>query len=318
MALDNKIFKQYLPDKNLALSEEHIAEFFYTMYQRQEIWYNRNILKTSRPWCDDNILNQYKFCNAYRELDKQSQWVIHNIIRIDDELINKIWKICVFRLFNTLEVFEIIDIPNHDEYDSKEFTSYIKEVEKYFPACNKKAYAINSWLAQGTSQAIACANIIMPSLHKVIGDIMFHGFIGNSKINDIVKLFTSCEGLGKFVTHEYFIDMCYIAKYTDNNDFGFDENSWTNVGEGAKNGLRLLTPSMSYNISTLRMLQDLSKELLPDDFKYIQWNKIKNSYELCDWNITLTNIEFWTCEYQKYWKIKHKIGKQRDKFKLSV
>lgn len=309
------IFDEYLPSSKLDISENHLTEFFETMYQRQNIWYNRCFVVKQYPWSKNKILNENKFCNVYRELDKVSLWIIYNITTSKDIVLNKVWKICIARMFNSVDFLETVKIPNVDDYDVDEFIEFVALYEAHYkPSTNKKAFAINSWLAKGMSQGMAVAKFIMPSLKDKIGDILFHSFLGGmSKVNDLIKTMTDVEGIGKFVAHEWYLDLCYINKYSDE-DFKFDENVWTNVGPGAQFGLRIVTPSKPKNISTIKWLRDISKDLLPDDFKYIKWNKSKQKYERCDWNITLNQIEFFLCEYAKYWKIKHKIGKQRDKY----
>jgi len=310
-------FEKYFPSKDIEIHEENLAEFFTTMYIRQEIWYDRNMLNLPRKqWNkDDDILSKYKFCNAYRELDKVSQWIIHNII-LNKELseADKLWKICISRLYNNVEFLNIVEIPTIVEYTPESFYYVVECYEEYKPSTNKKAYAINSWLAKGTTQGLACAKYIVPSLYKHISEIYFIGFIGKYSWKELIRKMTMVEGIGKFVSHEWFLDMCYMTKYTEKSEFLATENTWTNIGPGAQLGLRIIMPSRPQTLDTLREIQDLSRDLLPEDFKYVQWNKQQEKYELCDWNIVLSNIEFFLCEYQKYWKIKTGIGKSRDKY----
>lgn len=315
MKQDN-IFDKFLPSSSLEISEEHLIEFFETMYQRQQIWYNRFMQSSKKPWSENAILNNHKFCNVYRELDKTSQWIIKNIIRNDNyDMKNKVWKACIARLFNLIEFLEVVDIPNYDDYDAEQFVEMVEIFEDgVMPSTNKKAYAINSWLAAGTTQGLGCARHIIPSLHKQLGNILFHGFLGGkSTVKDLIMTMRSVEGIGKFVAHEWYIDMCYFSKYT-NESSNFTEMDWSNIGPGAEFGLRLVFPAMKKNIDTLRKLVDMSKLLLPDDFKYVQWNKDTEQYELCEHNLSLHQQEFHLCEYAKYFKIKHQVGRQRDKY----
>ena len=55
--------------------QERIDAFFEFIYDRQEIWHKRSYLKQPAPWTSDPILNTYKFCNVYRELDAGTQAV---------------------------------------------------------------------------------------------------------------------------------------------------------------------------------------------------------------------------------------------------
>lgn len=47
--------------------------------KRQDIFFNR-LEDKSFPWTDDEILNTYKFTNAYRASDRVSQYLIRNVI----------------------------------------------------------------------------------------------------------------------------------------------------------------------------------------------------------------------------------------------
>ena len=50
-----------MPDSKLSLVGSNLKEFFYWMYERQNIWYRRFVAKKERPWTKDKILNEYKF-----------------------------------------------------------------------------------------------------------------------------------------------------------------------------------------------------------------------------------------------------------------
>lgn len=318
--MSDKITKLF-PPKTLDVHEQNLAEFFKTMHTRQQIWYKRFVKEKKQPWSKDKILNEYKICNVYRELDRTSQYLINNVIldkTNQKSSLNMIWKIMVFRLFNNTQFFDKVTIPFVDDYNSQDFYEQVESFEsKYGSSTNKKAYAINSWLAKGTTQGLACAKYILPSIHKQIGNIHFHAFLGGmSKPQNLIKEMTRCEGIGMFVSHEFYIDFCYLNKYTSL-DFMFNEDDWSNVGPGASGGIRVTLPNAKVNMETLELLRDLSKEVLPDNFKYIRWNKESSEYERCDWNISVHQIEFWLCEYFKYWKIKNGVGKSRDKFRLS-
>ena len=50
-------------------TNEMIEAFFAFVYERQLIWHKRTILHLPAPWTEDKILQTYKFCNVYRQLD---------------------------------------------------------------------------------------------------------------------------------------------------------------------------------------------------------------------------------------------------------
>lgn len=103
---DHYSWSDKLPSDTLDVSDEHRTEFFRTMFERQMIWKRRFIDHQPRPWTEDPILRDYKFTNVYRELDRNSQWQIRNIL-LDDSLslANLVWKMMVFRYFNNPQYF---------------------------------------------------------------------------------------------------------------------------------------------------------------------------------------------------------------------
>ena len=72
-AYGKKAWHSLLPDASKEVDEENFKLFFKTMFERQEVWYNRFIKKQPRPWTDDEFFANNKFTNVFRELDRNSQ-----------------------------------------------------------------------------------------------------------------------------------------------------------------------------------------------------------------------------------------------------
>ena len=81
------------PDDMFRLDVECFEAFFQTMYKKES------------PWTTDDIFKKFKFTNVYRELDRNSQYCINKIIKLNanGSLENLIWKTLVFRLFNNTD-----------------------------------------------------------------------------------------------------------------------------------------------------------------------------------------------------------------------
>lgn len=52
--------------------------FLYFVKERHAIYVRRFIDKKPKPWTNDPILQQYRFCNVYRELDTVTKWIADN------------------------------------------------------------------------------------------------------------------------------------------------------------------------------------------------------------------------------------------------
>lgn len=90
------------------MKTEQLLPFYRFIYLRQSVWHNRFVSKKTFPWTEDTVLQQFKFCNVYRELDKGSQSIINFINRVDISLIDKLFNIIAYRFFNRVETIETL------------------------------------------------------------------------------------------------------------------------------------------------------------------------------------------------------------------
>lgn len=335
-----------LPSDYFKVWEPYLDLFFETMYERQMIWKRRFLDGKPRPWTENQILANYKFTNVYRELDRSSQWQIKNIL-LDDELslTNLVWKLMVYRTFNSPETFSFIPadhgdlfnqapsgipasrwrngIPNYDQYNEDEFAEFIQGIRDAGLNPYTNAYLINSMATPGKSRDYCYTRLVIPSLHKAIPHLIKEVF-GAKKPEDIIRYLKTIPSVAGFIAHEYYQDFTYIPRYTNRRFMRFDQNDYTNVGPGASVGIRLIFPQLkgSGQKEGIYRLRDMAPEKLNaisqkrgEPFPYLYWDKEKRTYYVTEKpNITLHQIEMWLCEFQKYWKMTIGEGKQRSEF----
>lgn len=326
-------------NEKIDINIDNLELFFYTMYERQEIWYKRMILKKERPWTDDQILNDYKFTNVYRELDRNSQYQIQNILlsynKTEKDII---WKLILFRIFNNPELFDFIEnitinaensgyeeynfigkFPNYKIYNKEDFYEFIKWFRESGKNPFTNAYVTNSLACPGQSRDWCYGNKVVPEIHNKIPEIL--NCVKNSNnVKELIEIFKEIPGVADFMAHELYQDLTYIKKYTNLNIFRWDQNSYTNIGPGASSGISFIFPHLKTNnekIKSICFLRDISKEYLLKfgNFKYIEWDKREYKYKILKKsNLSLHQIEMWLCEFSKYYKVKTNTGKQRSMF----
>lgn len=269
-----------LPDVNLEVYEPHLRLFFETMYERQMIWYKRFIKKQNRPWTKNKIFQENKFTNVYRELDRNSQWQIKNIL-LDDELDlrNLIWKLMVFRFFNNPETFEFEPknvslqgglfgptiksgleqvenpddlisakkwrngIPSYEEYDEDEFSRFIAGVRSSGKNPYTTAYLINSQATPGQPRDYCYTHVVIPTLHERIPELI--ELVQNAETpEEIIEFLKKIPAVADFIAHEFYQDFTYIPRYTNRKFMKFTQDDFTNVGPGASIGIRLIYPNL--------------------------------------------------------------------------
>lgn len=278
---ENMSWYKDLPDENGAsIYEPNLRLFFETMHERQLIWKRRFIDKRERPWTKDKIFQESKFTNVYRELDRNSQWQIKNIL-LDDKLSlkNLIWKMMVFRFFNNPETFtfepkgksiqpnlfgsekksgleqaqstkELISakkwrngIPDYDEYDEDEFSRFIAGIRSSGQNPYTTAYLINSQATPGMPRDYCYTRVAIPTLHKNM-DKLIDTVMSAKKPEDIINYLKTLPAVADFIAHEFYQDFTYIPRYTNRRFMQFGQNDYTNVGPGASIGIRLIYPTL--------------------------------------------------------------------------
>lgn len=85
-----------------------------------EIWHKKNDW-IEWPRTDDAILQTYKFCNAYRELDKQTMYIHKKLAHLRDDFPLWLCNLMMFRFMAKIETFEQLGIYDRDSknYEDK-------------------------------------------------------------------------------------------------------------------------------------------------------------------------------------------------------
>lgn len=330
MNFEKYIWSENLPDENLNIYEPNLDLFFQTMFERQEVWYNRFILQTDRPWTNDEFLHNNKFTNVYRELDRNSQWQIKNVFmgQYKNDL-DLLWRIMFFRYLNSPDFFEWLKtkeksfdgfIPQRSKYDSNEFWQLMQDYRAEGGNPFTNAYFINSQACPGQKRDWCYAHVILNNM-KVKLPELYLTMKKAKEPEEIIKYIKTWPAAADFIAHEFYQDFTYAPKYSGVEFMKFDQDDFTNVGPGAAIGIRLIFPCLKGREQEegIYILRDIAEEQLAKygDFKYLYWNgKEYGMQEKC--NITLHQIEMWLCEFQKYWKMKIGKGKQRSVFKLKT
>ena len=330
---DSISYIDYLPDKNQEVCEQHLEMFFDTMLERQLIWKNRFVDKIEAPWTDDPYFKEHKFTNLYRELDRSSQYLINNIIRDEsNSLKNIVWKIIVYRMFNSPEAFKALSfiwkagIPDYEDYenDKDKFVDVVDAIKATGGKLFTSAYIISSSLTPGETREHCYTKVVMPAIHKNIDKIMDICLLAENP-EDIIKVLRNLPCVEKFIAHELYSDLIYINKYSKYQIFSFDANSFTNVGPGSSLGIRLIYPAYNnakeqlqgiYRLLSIAEEQlKLAEQRKGESMPYTEWNTELGRYVITDkFNLTLSQIEGWLCEFSKYWKMYISKGKQRQHF----
>ena len=112
--------KNILQKKNSDFDQDLLNNFWEYAKKRMEIWHKKNA-GIEWPRTDDVILRTYRFCNAYRELDKQTIYIHKKLAYLRDNFPLRLCNLMMFRFMAKIETFEHLGIYDWDkkEYEEK-------------------------------------------------------------------------------------------------------------------------------------------------------------------------------------------------------
>ncbi|WP_171070246.1 nucleotide kinase domain-containing protein [Methylobacterium terricola] len=218
------------------VARKGVYELYWTFASRRQRIFERRLAADAFPWCEDAILNTYKFCNVFRAADRVSQYLIRDVAYASDagSYADRVFQIVAFRTFSNIRTWDGIRAalgrpPTIDDLRSGRFEKALDRVK-----------AANSGLYTGAF--ILCANKAygFDEKHRNHVGLFRHMFV-EGRLAEIIRGANSLEGvvgalqafplMGPFMAYQTAIDLNYSDL------LGFDEDDYTQAGPGALRGL---------------------------------------------------------------------------------
>jgi hypothetical protein len=288
-------------------TSEAYDHYWHVARERMDIFYRR-LVNLPPPWTSDSIFLRYKFTNAYRALDRTSQYLIHHVIyaHARDGMIwtpeDTLFRILLFKMFNKIETWELLDNYNkafksdirwHGGASYDKFIEFADKVLSQAMADKDKIFSAAYIMPSGTQlghhnkhrnvlEAIKLAmNMIVPQLGKI------------KSMEELYLLLLSCPMMGPFIAFQLTIDLNYSTL------FDFDEDSFVVAGPGAKSGIEKVFPQL---IST-------GKPYEAAIYKMREWQEILNGRDQLPYQtlfgrpLKLIDLQNLFCETDKYTRV---------------
>lgn len=203
--------------------------------KRQEVFFNR-FYGQDYPWTDDDIIQKYKFTNAYRASDRVSQYLLRNVIYENECYTpeDQCFRILFFKLFNKIETWEYVkDVLGEITYSSYNYERYNQLLMERITT-NERIYSAAYIMPSGKS----CFGFDKKHQNnlKLLEYMMESSLpwkIAKAKsLEELYEVLLSYPTLGSFLAYQFAIDINY-SELCD-----FSEMSFVVAGPGAKNGIR--------------------------------------------------------------------------------
>lgn len=265
------------------------------MQARHAIYLKRK-MNLPKPWTQDKILQRYRFCNVYRELDKETIWIKDNWRTPLLGHPNLFFAMLVARLVNWSGTLAELKRPV-PRWDRDNFTDVLHSRADRGEKVWTGAYMITThrqpvdkaeYYAHILDDIWACRDDIRPREGDTLAT--FHARLAE------------CYGIGSFLAAQVVAD----TKYGDTLRHAKDWSSWAAIGEGSRRGMNRVMRrpykqrgSVEHWRVELGTLQDrVNLSLAPLGLPFIDAQNLQNCL----------------CEFDKYERVRLGQGRPRSTY----
>ncbi|SDS11277.1 hypothetical protein SAMN05216271_1185 [Halopseudomonas sabulinigri] len=264
-------------------------------HARQKVFLNR-LRGQSNELVSDEIIQKYKFTNAYRACDRVSQYLIKDVIYKETfGSRDQFFRIILFKLFNKIDTWKLLEEKfgtiSAESFSVKHYSTFLDaEMNRgrvlysnaYMMASGCKEYRVTR---KHQAHMLLLDDMLKDDLPKKIQDC--------KTMKEAYELLLSYPLIGRFLAYQYTTDLNY-SEITD-----FSEREFTIPGPGARDGIRKCFVSHSgiaeaELIKILTDRQEYEFERLGLDFQTLGGRPLQY--------IDIQNI---FCETDKYCRVVH-------------
>ena len=277
----------------MAFLQNGIDTYLYWIEERESIRRKKEELRLEPPWTEDKILQEFKFCQVFREDDRTSRWFREHIrapLRDQPEVV---MATVIFRFFNLIETGRTLLANDlHLNWDRQKAIEEVKKQPKWVTG----AYIVKTPNRMDKVTGVAeCISHIWLDRWNLILTLQ-----NTNTLYEAWRYLLKYPYIGPFVAYEIVTDL----RHTYLLDRADDILTWANAGPGAMRGLNRLT---GRDLNFSRRTHDWNGEMQE------LFSICNNSLDMSkfEWGFEMREIEGGLCEFDKYSRIKNGEGRTR-------
>ncbi len=291
-----------------------IEDFFNWINERHRIYENRFTLKLPKPWTKDEIFQQFKFTNVFRQLDTGTialdrmlgKW-FNNPAKLQDmevdDAIDILFNIVWYRLFNLADHAIDIGFTKHKDHDivRRVLVGKKNRGEKVFTSAH---------MTSGSGEHVdlygkVYGHLVGPiGIAEDFGEQLISYIFYHQSLQEVTKKLTELPSVGPFIAYEIACDL----RFTPLLSGATDKLSWANMGPGARRGLMRLD-MVPLNESMVKLYEMALRGRAGYDHP-----RVSRGVLSCKFPFELREIEHSLCEFDKYMRVKTGAGRPRQNY----
>jgi hypothetical protein len=200
--------------------------------ERQQIYFRR-VKGAAPPWTTDEVMQSFRFTNAYRAADRVSQYLIRNVIYTGDPSAEEVvFRVLLFKIFNRIATWELLASGVSDlsarTFDRQRIDAVLERALQRNVRIYSAAYIIPP---APYGEARKHQNHLV-LLERMLRDRLPARIAVAQTMQHVYALLRGYGGIGKFLAYQFATDLNY-SELT-----GFSEMSFVAAGPGARDGIR--------------------------------------------------------------------------------
>jgi hypothetical protein len=234
--------------------KDPVERLFAFMEERHAI-HTRRTKHQNKPWTDDPILRDYRFCNIYRNLDRVTVWIHTNWCEPHKEDPDLWFAMCVARLLNLPESLNVVGYPV--PWNEAKFSQKIKRHRDTGGKCFNAAYIVSTNGISMDKLGYVAQSVLSPlwdnrkTLRPREGDTLMSWHLQLMKHN----------GMGNFIAAQVVADLKHFDPYLLHAP---DHATFVAPGPGSIRGLSVIEGRKIKAVKEFRSaLECLDKKISP-------------------------------------------------------
>ena len=280
--------------------QEELNRYCYWQIERENIRLQKEVSQLPPPWTNDSILQEYKFCQVFREDDRTTRWFREHIREPMKNSPDVLMATVIFRWFNWIPTGRTL-IEN-DLLKNWNRKKAIEEITKQ-PKWITGAYIIKTPNGMDKVTGVAeCVSHMWQDREYLTKEI-----VKTKSLEDTWTLLRDYPYMGPFMAYEVVTDLRHTYLLEDAEDV----LTWGNAGPGAMRGLNRLTGrELGYSKRSHDWVGEM-QEL----YKIVQTKLPVHILQRNDMKYEMREIEGGLCEFDKYSRIVKGEGRTRSIYK---